>query len=81
MMALYKNTVLRVLEVTKGLQANEICAKLGISQVQYSNIKNGKLVPSKRIQDLLADFYGIPFEKLIEEFKDNGMVATAISKI
>ncbi|NJD04661.1 MAG: helix-turn-helix transcriptional regulator [Ruminiclostridium sp.] len=77
-MALYKNTRMRMLRQAEGLLATEVWKKLGIGKEIYTAVENGRLIPSKRIQKLLAEFYKLPFETLIEEF-DKELVVSAIT--
>lgn len=76
---MYKNTVLNVLEKSRGLSSKEVCTKLGLPQTQYSDIKSGKLIPSLRVQGLLEGFYDMPFKKLVAEVTP--LVGEKIQKI
>lgn len=71
----YKNTKMGAMRRVRNLRATDVCRKLKISTITYSQIETGRLVPSERLMKLLADFYGLPFGELVKDVDPEAIIA------
>lgn len=56
---------LRILREEKGLKQEDVAKILGIKRAAYAHYENGVNIPTVESLVLLAQFYGVSFDKLI----------------
>ena len=62
-------TVMAALRAEKGLTQEQVAKELGISRAHYTNIENGRRLPSLPLAARIALFYGCGKDLLFDDRK------------
>jgi transcriptional regulator with XRE-family HTH domain len=61
-----RDTKMKRIRQAMGLSATQVSERLSITRQFYCAVENARLVPIQRIQNLISQFFKLPFDMLVE---------------